>query len=354
LTLCRRCQTAQPVITVRSEPLCEACFSKYVHTKIVKRMESFRVRHAAPGQERRLLLPVTFDASSTTLLHILHHHLSGQTQKTGRTGYKLYLVHIEDDSDQQSTSGLRQDSHDPILDRLKQAYPGHEYSSITLSDVLTQASVRELFPSLSEDHASSGSSPAERLQHLLGSLGSATSQADARNLLERRLLVDHAKTHSCEAILWSDSTTKLAEKTLAETAKGRGFSLPWVIADGESPHGVSFYHPLRDLLNQEIEAYISFLGPSMGDIVVKPVVKPAVSTRHTTIDDLMTQYFASVEREYPSIVANVVKTTGKLEASLLREVEQQCELCEMPLDGQAPERSRLCYGCIRTLPSAAG
>jgi cytoplasmic tRNA 2-thiolation protein 2 len=266
----------------------------------------------------------------------------------------LYLVHIEDDSHQQPSLDPRQDSHRAILDRLKQAYPGHEYSSITLSDVLTQASVRELFPSLSEDDASTGSSPAERLQQLLGSLGSATSQVDARNLLERRLLVDHAKNKSCEAILWSDSTTKLAEKTLAETAKGRGFSLPWVIADGESPHGVSFYHPLRDLLNQEVEAYISFLGSSMDEIVQKPVTKPAVSTRHTTIDDLMTQYFASVEREYPSIVANVVKTTGKLEATSLREVEQQCELCEMPLDGQAPERSRLCYGCIRTLPPVAG
>jgi cytoplasmic tRNA 2-thiolation protein 2 len=283
-------------------------------------------------------------------------------QKTGRTGFRLFLVHVHDDSRQ--NFDLRQDSHLPMLDRLERAYPGHECSVISLSNVLTQTSIRELFPSsipssekgggASEETALTGSTPADRLQHLLGSLGSATSQADARNLLERRLLVEHAKAHSCEAILWSDSTTKLAEKTLAETAKGRGFALPWIIADGESPHGVSFYHPLRDLLNQEIEAYISFLGSAVEDVVAKSVVKPAVSTRHTTIDDLMTQYFASVEREYPSIVANVVRTTAKLEAALLREAEQQCELCEMPLDGQAPERSRLCYGCIRTLPAMAG
>jgi cytoplasmic tRNA 2-thiolation protein 2 len=276
----------------------------------------------------------------------------------------LLLVHVRDDS--RRDVDLRHDGRSPMLDRLERAYPGHECSAISLSDVLTQAGIRELFPSSvpssegggggdSGGTAPTGSTPADRLQHLLGSLGSATSQADARDLLERRLLVAHARAHSCEAILQPDSTTRLAEKTLAETAKGRGFALPWLIADGESPHGVAFYHPLRDLLNAEIAAYIAFLGAAAeGLIVAGPAVKPTtVSARRATIDDLMAQYFASVEREYPSIVANVVRTTAKLEAAPWREAELRCELCEMPLDGQAPERSRLCYGCIRTLPAVA-
>jgi cytoplasmic tRNA 2-thiolation protein 2 len=45
----------------------------------------------------------------------------------------------------------------------------------------------------------------------------------------------------------------------------------------------------------------------------------------------------------------VVRTTSKLQARTLQDVEAHCELCDLPLEGQAPERSRLCYGCIRTM-----
>ena len=51
-----------------------------------------------------------------------------------------------------------------------------------------------------------------------------------------------------------------------------------------------------------------------------------------------------------SIVTNVVRTTGKLRGLEVHEVKARCEVCEMPLEARgAPERSRLCYGCIRTL-----
>ena len=194
-------------------------------------------------------------------------------------------------------------------------------------------------------------SDAAALAHLLTNLNSPTSKGDITGILLRKLVVSFAKRHNCEAILWGDSTTRLAERTLAETAKGRGASLPWIVADGETLHGVPFYYPMRDLLSKEITAFTTFVEPPLADVIAIEAVKPIVSTKNTTIDDLMKQYFASVEREYPSIVANVVKTSGKLRATPLQEVEQQCELCDVPLDGQAPERSRLCYGCIRTLPA---
>jgi cytoplasmic tRNA 2-thiolation protein 2 len=203
---------------------------------------------------------------------------------------------------------------------------------------------------MSED----GTSGPERLQLLLGSLDSATSRTDMTRLLKRRLVVTFAKRHNCEAVLCGNSTTSLAERILAETANGRGFSLPWLVADGESPHGIPFYYPMRDILEKEVVAFASLVDPPIDDLITNSEDKPTVSIKNTTIDDLMKQYFESVERDYPSIVANVVKTTGKLEALHLDQVENQCELCDMPLEGQAPERSRLCYGCIRTLPNSVG
>lgn len=310
-------------------------------------METFRVRHSEPGQERILLLALSCGPGSNSLLHVLSQHLEMQQRKTGRTGYKLHVLHVRDDAESIAT-----DESDKALEKVKSRFPEHSYSTSPLSDVCLDT---ELPLSVNvADKAGDELLPHEKLKLLLGSLGSATSRTDMKQLLKRKLIVTFAKQNGCEAILWGDNTTTLAERVLAETAKGRGFSLPWVVTDGESPHNIPFYYPARDILGKEITVFASLVDPPLHDLIVTPEGEPAVSIKNTTIDDLMRQYFESVERDYPSIVTNVVKTTGKLEALPLSSVETLCELCDMPLDGQAPERSRLCYGCIRTMPTSPG
>ncbi|KAK3680164.1 Cytoplasmic tRNA 2-thiolation protein 2 [Recurvomyces mirabilis] len=295
-SLCRRCQDNEPTITIRTEPLCATCFAKYVSTKAVKRMESFRVRHAEAGSERILLLPLSLGACSTTLIHVLSQHLAGQSERTGRTGFKLHILHVDGTEPAQSSSSLN---------KVRECYPQHSYSSLPLADALSLEGIHELL-NLTESQENT----AEALSIAVANLNSATSRDDILQLLQRKLVVDFAKRHNCEAILWGDSTTKLAERTLAETAKGRGFNLPWTVSDGESPHGIPFYFPMRDLLSKEIVAFTTMTEPPLADLVVQREQKRMVSTKNTTIDELMKQYFESVEQEYPGIVANVVKTTS--------------------------------------------
>jgi len=342
--LCRRCQVSEPAITVRTEPLCTACFSKYVLTKIVKRMESFRVRHVDIGMERVLLLPLSFGACSMALLHALSQHLKGQAEKTRRTGYRLHVLHVDCAITKSSAS---------LADKVRERYPEHTFSTVPLPDVLSSDGVKELFQQSSLSEGQDGADDEARLESLFSTLDSPTSRHDVKQILMRKLVVSFAKASSCEAILWGDSTTRLAERTLAETAKGRGASLPWILTDDDTLHGIPSHYPMRDLLSKEIAAFASMVQPPLDELIAEEVARPAVSTKNTTIDDLMKQYFESVEQEYPSIVANVVKTTAKLQTTLPREIEQQCELCDIPLDGQAPEQSRLCYGCLRTLPQVA-
>ncbi|RMY68275.1 hypothetical protein D0863_07238 [Hortaea werneckii] len=317
-SLCKRCQAETPSINVRTELLCTGCFSKYVSTKVVKRMESFR-------------------------------HLQGQTAKTGRTGFKLHVLHIKNLDEE--------DNDDSLQNKVRERYPTHAFTAIPLADVLSCEGLPELLQhdTLSRnengDEASNGKT---QLEKIFTSLTSPTSKDDIQNILTRKLVVTFALQNSCEAILWGDSTTHLAERTLSETAKGRGSSLPWIVADGDALHGIPFYFPLRDLLSKEIASFATLTHPSLDDLIHTGPSKPPVSTKNTTIDDLMRQYFESVEQEYPSIVANVVKTTSKLQTTPLDEIEAQCELCDVPLDrAAAPARSRLCYGCIRTLPGVA-
>lgn len=344
-TLCRRCQTTPPTLTIRTEPLCAPCFTKYVSTKVIKRMESFRVRHSEPGQEPKLLLPLSFGPGSVVLLYLLSRHLEGQREKTGRVGFGLRVVFVGEGEGER-------------LGRVREVFPGCEVEVVPLEEVAAVEDLSNFLPdreSEKDEQSDGARKTTTSLQDLLASLPSPSSRTDALAILHRKLLLYHARTHNCAAILWSSSTTTLATEILSSTAKGRGFSLPWIVADGESPQGVPFYFPLRDLLGKEIESFASIVqDPKLDDLIVKDEAKQTVSMRDATIDGLMRGYFEGVEKEYPSIVANVVKTAGKLEKVSLSEVEMQCELCEMPLqEDTAPERSRLCYGCVRTLGSTA-
>lgn len=342
--LCHRCQTFQPVIKTRGQSLCSECFCKYVSTKVVKRMElSFRVRDSTPGHQPELLVPFSFGPCSNALLHVLSQHLRGQSQKSGRTGYQLHVLHV----DYQGSMDYR------LWDKLQLRYPEHAYSCCQLEDVVDDQDLSPLLTDRTSQNSASAviGDDENRLSAHLSALPSTTARADVFQLLRHRRVIQFAKEHNCDAILWAHSTTALAARTLAETAKGRGFALPWLVGDGESPLGVPSHYPLREILSKEVVAFASHAEPSYEDLVLKEDSKPAVSTKNTTIDDLMEQYFTNVEAEYPSIVANVVRTTGKLQSPSLDQIEKHCELCNLPLQGQAPERSRLCYGCIRNMPT---
>jgi cytoplasmic tRNA 2-thiolation protein 2 len=346
------------------------CFMKYVHTKVIKRMESFRVRFSDTDQQRKILLPLSFGVSSVTLLHVLDQHLRTQAEKTRRTGFSLHVLFIDTSSVDRSSL----DNH--LLAKAREQFPNYTYTSLPLHDVFRlvakDTSILKLVPNWKADQESS---PSEQLSGLINSLTSATARADVVSALRTRLIVEHAKAHGCEGILWGDSTTNLAQKTLAETAKGRGFSLPWQVAEGESPYGVTFNYPLRDVLKKELVSFVELSQPSLSPLVHEPsldATQASMSSKNTTIDDLMKQYFESVEENFPSIVANVVRTTDKLAAPTASSSDPCCSLCSMPVAGgrfgihgwggdqedglEVPAvvgAEGLCYGCTRSIPRSA-
>lgn len=320
---------------------------------------------ATPDQQPRILLPLSLGVSSTTLLHILDLHLKTQKSKTNRTGFAIMVLYV-DETSQDAASALR-------LDLVHAKYPDHNYSSLPLHDIFRllpgDASLGSLLPKSSEGGEVSSQ---EQLSQLISSLTTATARADVLSTLRTRLIVEYAKQNKCDSILWGDSTTRLAEKTLSETAKGRGFSLPWHISDGESPMGVNFHYPMRDVLKKELVSYIKLSEADLAFLVYEPFLgatQASTSSKNTTIDDLMKQYFESVEENFPSIVSNVVRTTGKLEAPASITSGSCCSLCSMPVpdgkfgihgwggdqqdgvnDDNAQNGNNLCYGCTRSIP----
>ncbi|KAF2800195.1 cytoplasmic tRNA 2-thiolation protein 2 [Melanomma pulvis-pyrius CBS 109.77] len=367
---CRRCRDNPSVLVVRTEPLCRDCFLKYVHTKVIKRMESFRVRFSDTDQQRRILLPISFGVSSVTLLSILDQHLRTQAAKTRRTGFSLQVLFV----DSSSVEDPPLDDH--LLAKVQEQYPDHQYASLPLHDVFRLVDKDTALLTLVPDFRTKKDiSAPEQLSSLINSLTSATARADVISSLKTRLVVEHAKSSGCEGVLWGDSTTNLAQKTLSETAKGRGFSLPWQVAEGESPYGITFNYPLRDVLKKELVSFVELSEPSLSPLVHEPslgATQASMSSKNTTIDDLMKQYFESVEENFPSIVSNVVRTSSKLAPAPGSRSDPHCSLCHMPVVGgrfgihgwggdqedglETPiieGAEGLCYGCTRSIPRTA-
>ena len=327
------------------------CFTKYVGTKVLKRLEANKIRGGFKEPQKTLLLPVSFGASSITLLHILDQQLQNRAQQGRHAGYNLHVLFVD------HSTVLEKLDVRPTIELLSQRYPAHKYTTISLENCFEYGV--EFEPFWNGDEAC--------LQHLISSMPSATSTTDFIDIARRRLIIAFAKRSGNDGILFGDSTTRIAEKTLSETAKGRGGALPWLTADGVTK-GIHCIFPMRDLLRKEITAYASMVSPSLDPLISDVSHKVFASSKDTTIDGLMSQYFESVEQNYPSIVANVVRTSGRLIPPDTLEARRSCSMCgdgistdpwggeqqdsitaSQPADCNGRKAAlALCYGCART------
>ena len=340
-------------------------------TKVLKRLEANRFRGAYDDAPKKLLLPLSLGVSSVALLHVLDRHLQVQKQKSGRISYSIHVLFID-----QSAFVFQRES-EIALERARLRFPMHSFSVVTLDEVLDYKSPlleEMLMTSQAVDENCALSRP-DKLKGLLSALPSATSRLDIVNILRARLIAVFAELHGCFFMAFGDSTTRLAERTLAETAKGRGGSLPWLTSDSMTSEGLKINYPMRDLLKRELLLYTTVTEPSLKPLLVDEdsLDNVPVSSKDTTIDGLMSQYFASVEQNYPSIVANVVRTSGKLVAPTLQSDSIPCGMCGLPVEstskawagdqGSLPasssEQSKLasrneplCYGCTRSVATA--
>lgn len=317
----------------------------------MKRLEANKIRGGFKEAQKTLLLPVSFGASSITLLHLLDQQLQNRAQQGRHAGYNLHALFVD------HSTVLEKADVRPTMELLNQRYPAHRYTTISLEDCFEYG--------VEFEHFSNGGEA--RLQDIISSMPSATSKTDFIDIARRRLIIAFAKKHGNDSILFGDSTTRIAEKTLSETAKGRGGALPWLTADGFMK-GTYCIFPMRDLLRKEITAYASMVSPSLTPLISDVSHKVSASSKDTTIDGLMSQYFESVEQNYPSIVANVVRTSGRLIPPDTLEARLSCSMCgddistdpwggeqqdSMTASQSADSNGRktalaLCYGCTRT------
>ena len=307
-------------------------------------MESYRPKGKLTGPQKKLLVPVSGGVSSAVLLQILDSQVQRQLAGRGRAAYDLHVLLI--DTSQLDGNLRARDA----LDSLKQHFLSHSFSRCDLHEVFVcdkdifQALQSLGFEGRRHEH------PRESLERLMASASTSTSRAELLQLLLTRLIVHHAKSQTCESVLWGHSDSRLAAKALSNVAKGRGSALPLEICDGMSPWGLHFQYPLRDLFKSELEIYASLLPDEFsGYFVPDPFPATNFSIRNTSIDELLSNYINSQGDKYPSVMANVVRTSSKLQMHPYTNSNMQCIMCSVPIqgDGSPQTGGELCYGCIK-------
>jgi len=329
------------------------CFSHYIRSKCVKRIESYKIRTLPDGSVPVFLLPLSLGVSSTALLHLLSTALTAQRRRVSRARYALKIVHVDE-------TLLHAHAPPPDLAAVRERFPeAGEYSVVKLEDVY-------LFE-VGGEEASAGDRAA-RLRRTLQSLPSPTSREDLARALRTRLIRRLAARHRCAGIFWGSSTTALASHILTSAALGRGASLPLLTQDG-AHEGTLNYHPLRDVFKKELVTFArDVLQPSLWGLCVaeegrqKHTAANAISARNITVGELLTQYFETMEVQYPSTVSNVVRMGDRLKTA--GEERMCCKLCGLPVDGggngltlgaqdDGDESPReMCYGCLRSIHGA--
>ncbi|KAJ5152304.1 hypothetical protein N7492_010599 [Penicillium capsulatum] len=360
---CMECKDAEAVLTIRRRQFCGPCFQRFISYKVLRRMEKYK-SPTNTDQRTQLLLPLSLGVSSSVLLHILDSVIQHQRSKPfGKVAFDLHVLVIEP-----STVVPSDASHDSNYELLQKTFPSHKYTKLPLHSIFEY--VPEMANIMAE-YAGSGytddksKSNEDRLAAFCAAISTATSKADVDSVLLTRLIVTFAKHMGCSAVVWGDSDSRLAAKTLAGASKGRGASLTWQVSDGMSPWGVNFDFPLRDMSKPELLQYESVCEILSGIVIPEEALSENVLTKNMSIDELMMRYVQNQGEKYPGVMANVSRTANKLQPAQAED-SISCYLCGSLVGNVKGNTSGIttasqfgtkgspfCYGCARSRPESS-
>ncbi|OKL61129.1 hypothetical protein UA08_03526 [Talaromyces atroroseus] len=346
--ICIYCKDSEAIASIRGRRLCRNCFIDYANSKASRGMTSYRPHKNTATY--KLLLPLSLGISSSSLLHMLDRLQQRQVSASlGRAGYDVHVLIVDPSTIHPGHTDVQSN-----VDAVKASFPRHTFTTVPLHSIFQyDATIKDTLCDFGFVDEGFDSDKA-RLDAFRASLSTATARDDIDNLLLVRLIVAFAKTNSCDGIVWGDSDSRLAAKTLANVAKGRGASTTWQVCDGVSPWGIDFCFPLRELYKFELELYVQQL-PELASITVPDLQSQENSSnRNLSIDGLMNQYVKTQGEKYPGVMANVVRIVNKLQPISSNKQDARCPLCSTPVertalsgDNEASTIS-MCYACLRS------
>ncbi|KAJ5489013.1 Cytoplasmic tRNA 2-thiolation protein 2 [Penicillium diatomitis] len=357
--ICMDCKDADAILHTRHRHYCGACFKRFLSHKVAMRMSKFKQMKKSNGKAPKLLLPLSLGISSSVLLQIINEDIGRQFAKTFvNVGFEVHVLVVD----------AQGGANDDVYDAVSKAFSRLSFTKLPLHSVFEYVSeMGEIIAEYANQNFvdQEQATNEDRLTAFRTTISSPTSRSDLDSVLLTRLVVEYAKSLNCEAVIWGDSDTRLAAKTLASVAKGRGASLTWSVSDGMSPWGVNFDFPLRDLSKPELEQYLSVCEELSGLVVPDAPISEDVLTKNLSIDDLMMRYVRTQGEKYRGVMANVSRTANKLQSTIGSD-DPSCPLCGglvgnvkgnsgVTVANQSSDNysAKFCYGCMRSRPESS-
>ncbi|EEB06259.1 cytosolic thiouridylase subunit Ctu2 [Schizosaccharomyces japonicus yFS275] len=350
--LCKKCK-AKAVIEARSDAFCEACYIRSIENKIRRQFELLRP-NLVDKCSKKALVCVSGGLNSMAMLETVY-YLSSYREDNYRPMFgDLIAVHL-----QLPTSTVEEE--DMIRTVIKQKYPKCAYVYVSEHEYMSQCTYVNALGSQVREPAVS---TAETEQTNFLNVSSTTSRQDLLHRMRDRVLLQLAHENHCDTLVYGDSASTLAAKTLELVAEGRGHAIPASTGVCTRPAvapDVAILRPLREVLEQELRSYMGMKGLQF--------VSRELDSRLTTMFDVSKNYFLNLGEQFPSLVSTIVRTSGKLSAP---QDGVCCRLCLLPMQEnthswlnsttvQHPtnlelsdeackqQRDDVCYGCMVSL-----
>ncbi|GME82623.1 unnamed protein product [Ambrosiozyma monospora] len=287
--------------------------------------EKFKVKYGKNLEDIKaktptVLLPVSLGESSLVLLDIVVSQLEEQSaMNRAHIGYKLVVV-IIDESDfdntgidiKENVQKLKEVLGTELLDKLDIKFKIVKSESYVTSNRLQKIFLTHDFKSFSVK--SENDLDIDLKTILLQTLDKSTRE-DLLNIVRKETILRTAIAENCSVVLFGHSMSKLADDILSLAVKGRGSEISDNLTDGIIEYeqtDLHILHPLRDILFSEIKEYSKLSGLSELALNVFEGATVKKSIKNKTINELIKDYFRSVEVEYPEVISTVVKIGSKM------------------------------------------
>lgn len=154
-------------------------------------------------------------------------------------------------------------------------------------------------------------------------LKSSTSKQDLLEVHRKKLIESVAKQLDCDFVFLPHFSTQLASTLLINVALGRGASVASDVAlmDNRIP-GVKITRPLKDLNQEEVDAYVKVRN--------LPTLMPVPSSsKETSIQSITNSFVNDLQKDYSSTISTIFRTGGKITS---KDTSKACSYCQSPLD----------------------
>lgn len=292
--LCRKCnEDAAEVVLRKTDPYCKKCFLKYFIHKF--RSTIGKSKMIFPND--RILVSISGSPTSMTLMHLLRSALDEDDHKKFR--FVPYFLHIDECclSDKSLATCIS-------LDVCKQV-SSHNFIcySVSLEQAMSSDAPKPLQYSEQTNHIISEDLKTQ-LQDLLNSCSSSSAREDLVLQLRQDLISKCAQALGFTKVFVGDNATSLAVSLLSSVSQGRGAHVASRVHFKSLHHQTEIYRPMREILLNEIEAYININNVS--------TFQSNNTVQGESITQCTEQFVLGLQKEFPSTIPTIFRTGDKL------------------------------------------